>query len=97
MFLPLIKTCLQFHSFYIFKKTLPNTRIILLRDVFIPKLLNNPLGSRSLINLDFLLFRTACFNESIILVFFVFTTFRFLVSDFFLHFKQYDNVVLYID
>ena len=54
---------------------------------FIPaKLLNNQLASCSLINLDFLLPQTAQFDESIILPFFIFLTFGFLLSVFFLHF-----------
>ena len=51
-------------------------------------LLNNPSASRSLINFDFLLSHTEHFDKSIILLFLVFTTFGFLLSVFFLHFKQ---------
>ena len=50
---------------------------------FIPKLLNNPLASCSLINFSFLLSHTAQFDKSIILPFFVFATFGFLLSVFF--------------
>ena len=71
------------------------TKRNLLKCFFITKLLNNPLASCSLINLNFLLSHTAHFDKSIILPFFVFTTFRFLFSVFFLHFKQYDNSVFY--
>ena len=46
-----------------------------------------------LIKLDFLLLQTTHFDKSIILPFFVFTTFGFLLSVFFLHFT-YDNIVL---
>ena len=66
----------------------------LLKGVFIPKLLNNLLASCSLINFDFLLSHTADFDKSIILLFFVLKTFGFLLSVFFLHLKQYDNIVL---
>ena len=56
---------------------------------FIPvNLLNTPLASWSLINSNFLLSHTAHFDKSIILPFLVFTTFGFLLSVSFLHFKQ---------
>ena len=70
------------------------TKSILLKGVFIPKLLNNPLVSCSLINFYFVLSHTAHFDKNIILSFFVLGTFGFLISVFFLHFKQYDNFVL---
>ena len=58
-------------------------------DTFIPvKLLNNSLASHSLINFKFLLLHTAHFDKSIILPFLVFITVLFLLSVFFLHFKQ---------
>ena len=60
------------------------TKGSLLKGVFIPKLLNNLLASCSLINLDSLLSHTAHFDKSIILFFFVLTTFGFLLSVFFL-------------
>ena len=65
-----------------------------LKGVFIPKLLNNLLVSCSLINFDVLLTQTAHFDKSIILPFFFLTTFGFLISVFFLHFRQYDKIVL---
>ena len=55
-------------------------------------LLINPLASCFLINFNFLLSHTAHFDKSIILPFLVFTAFEFLLSVFFLHFKQ-DNIV----
>ena len=67
---------------------------MLLKGIFIPKLINNPLAFCSLINLDFLLSHTVHFDKSIILPLFVFTTFGFLLSVFFLHFKQYEKIVL---
>ena len=68
---------------------------ILLIGVFIPKLLNNPLASSSLINFDFLLPHTAHFDKSIIHPFLrFFATIGFFFAVFFLHFKQYDNIVL---
>ena len=61
----------------------PNKEI-LLKDVFIPKLLNNPLASCSLQNFQFLLLHTEHFVKSILLPFVVLTTFGFLLSIFFL-------------
>ena len=57
------------------------------------KLLNDPLASYFLISFDFLLSHTVHFDKSFILPFFVFTTFGFLLSLFFLPFKQYGNIV----
>ena len=65
---------------------------ISLKSVLIPKLLNNTLALCSLINFDFLLSHIAHFEKSIVLPFFVLTTFRFLLSVFFLHFRQYNNI-----
>ena len=70
---------------------------MLLKGAFILKLLNNPVASWSLINLYFLLTYTAHFDKSIILLFFVYATFGFLISVFFIHFKQYHNIVLKIE
>ena len=67
---------------------------ILIIDFLISKLLNSPLASFSLINFYILLLHTANFEKSIVLPFFVLATFGFLLSVFFLHFKQYDNIVL---
>ena len=81
-----------FHSFSILK-----TKENLLKEVYlkvsIPKLLNNSLASCPLKKFDFLLWHTAHFDKSIILPFLLFTTFVFLLSLFFLHFEQYDNIV----
>ena len=62
---------------------LPN-KGILLNDVLRPKLLNNPFPSCSFINLDFLLPHTGHFDDNIVLPFFVFNTFEFTFSVFFL-------------
>ena len=70
------------------------TKEVLLKGVFIPKLVNNPLPSCCLVNFDFLLSHTAHFDRSIILPIFVYSTFGFLLSVFFLYFKQTDNIVL---
>ena len=70
------------------------TKEILLKEVFIPKLLNNPLAFCLLINFDFSLSHTAHSDKSVILPFFVFKTFGILLYVFFLHFKQYDTIVL---
>ena len=51
-------------------------------------LINNPLASCSLINLEFLLPQISQFDESIILLLFIFSTFDSLLSVSFLHFKQ---------
>ena len=67
---------------------------ILLKGVCFPELLNNPIASYSLINFNFSLSHTAHFDKGIILPFFALTTFGFLLSVFFLRFKQYDNIVL---
>ena len=61
---------------------------------FIVKVLNNQLVSFSLISFDFLLSHTSHFDKSNILLFFVFTNVGLLLSVFFLHFQQYDNIVL---
>ena len=52
-------------------KISPNNGI-LLNGVFRPKLLNNPLATFSLINLDFLLLHIAHFDNSILLPLLVF-------------------------
>ena len=44
----------------------------------------------------FLLSQTTHFDKSIFLSYLVLKTFGILLSAFFLHFKQYDNMVLYI-
>ena len=69
---------------------------ILHKSVFNSKLLNDLLASCFFINLDFLLSATALFNKSISLTLLVFATLGFLLFVFFLHFKQYHNVVFYI-
>ena len=67
---------------------------ILSKLAFIPKLLNNPVASSSLINLAFLFPHATQFYKSIGFLFFVFATLRFLLSVFILCFKQYDNIVM---
>ena len=61
--------------------------MVLLKSVFIPMLLNNPIASFSLINLNFLILHTAHFDQTIIPRFLGF----YLV--FLLYFKQCDNFV----
>ena len=51
---------------------------------------------KSFTNTDFLLPQNTQFNRNIIPLLFVFATFRFLFSDFFFHFNQKNNLVLYI-
>ena len=67
---------------------------ILLNGVSRSKLLSIPLVFCFLINLDFLLPHIAHFDTSIVLPLLVFQTFGFILSVFFLHFKQQDNIVL---
>ena len=69
-----------------------------LRDgIYAPvKLRNNFLASCFLRKFDFWLLHTAYFDKSIILPFLIITTLGYLRSVFFLPFKQYDNIVLYI-
>ena len=52
------------------------------------KLRNNPQASCSLRNFNFLLLQTVQFDKSNIFPFLVLTAFGFLLSVFFLHFKQ---------
>ena len=54
-----------------------------LKSVLIPKLLNNPLASCCLINVDFVQSNTAHFDKSIILPVFVLATFGFYFKYFF--------------
>ena len=56
------------------------TKRTLLKVVFNPKLLNNPLVSRSLINLDFLVMHTAYFDKIISFPLFAFAIVRFLIQ-----------------
>ena len=81
---------------YLENKTGP-TKEILLKGVFIPKLLNIPLAFYSLINFDFLLSHTAHSDKTIIFPFYLLALFVFLLSVSFLNFKKYDKVVLQID
>ena len=53
-----------------------------------PKLLNDPLASCVLLNLDFLLPHIVHFDNIIVLPLLVFETLGFMLSVFFLHFKQ---------
>ena len=64
------------------KTTLKNPSLISVNGVFIPKLLNNPPASCSFINFEFLLSHTAHCHKSIILPFFVLTSFGYLLSVF---------------
>ena len=95
IYLLLTITFSLFHSFSILK-----TKENLLKEVYlkvsIPKLLNNSLASCSLKKIDFLLWHTAHFDKSIILLFLLFTTFLFLLSLFFLLFEYYDITVAFL-
>ena len=62
----------------------------------LPMILSIPFACCSLINLDFLLSQAAQFDESIILPFLIFTNLGFLFYVFFLYFKNYNNIILYI-
>ena len=57
-----------------------------------PKLLNKLLASCPFINLDFLLARTAHFDDNIIIAFLVFHTFESTFCALLMHFKQYDHI-----
>ena len=70
--------CLLFHLFCTFKNKREPNKGIRLKGVFIHQVLNNALASRSSVNFDFVLVRTADFDKSVILLFLVFTTFSFL-------------------
>ena len=61
---------------------------MLFHGVLRPKLLNIPPDSCFLINLDFLLPHIAYFDNIIVLPLLVFETPGFILSAFFLHFKQ---------
>ena len=54
------------------------------------QLLNDPLASCSSLNLYLFLPQTSHFDDSIVLPFLVFDTFKSMFSVFLLHFKQYD-------
>ena len=90
----LIKSCLLFHSFYILhqlantSKTKQDPLKEFYLKVFIAKLLINLVTSLYLINFNFLPSHTSHFDKRFILPFFVFTNLRFLLSLFFLHFKN---------
>ena len=64
------------------------TKEISLKGSFIHKLLNNRLASCSSLNIDCLLLHTVHFDKIFILPLFDLATFVFLLSVFFLHFKQ---------
>ena len=66
---------------------------ILFKGVLIPKLLNNTFACCSSINSDFLLPHRAHFDKIILLPLVAFETFGFMLSVFYLHFKQYDSIV----
>ena len=66
----------------------------LLNGVLIPKVLNRPFASWSLINLDFLLPYIAHFDNTTALSLIVFETLGFMFSVSYLHFKQYDFIFI---
>ena len=72
----------------------PNTGI-LFNGVLRPKLVNNPFACCSLINFDVLLPHIAQFDKIIVLALVVFKTFGFMLSVFFLHFKQMIALFIY--
>ena len=61
---------------------------MLLKDVIILRLLNNPFACCFLINFDFLLPHKAHFDNIIVLPLLVAETFESILSVFFLHFQQ---------
>ena len=76
------------HYYYIQNKISPSIGT-LLDSVLIPNLLNNPLASCLLINLDFLLPHIAYFDNIISLPLLVLRNLFFV---YFLHFKQYHSI-----
>ena len=79
------------------KEYLKKIKILPNNGVLIPNCLNSPLTSCSPVNLEFLLLHTAHFDKSIVLRFLAFMTLCFLLSVSFLHFKYYDEIMLYCD
>ena len=79
------------------KEYLKKIKILPNNGVLIPYCLNSPLTSCSLVNLEFLLLHTTHFDKSIVLLFLAFRTLWFLLSVSVLHFKYYDEIVLYCD
>ena len=67
---------------------------ILLKEFQITNWLSNRLASCSLRNLHFLLAHTAHLENSMIVPFLVFLASVFSMFAFFLHYKQYDNILL---
>ena len=68
---------------------------MLLKGVLIPKLLNSPLASWFFINLDLLLPHMIYFDDNVIFLLLAFESLGFMPFVVFVHFKQYDNIVLY--
>ena len=68
---------------------------MLFNSILRPKLLNIPLASYFLINLDFLAPHIVHIDNIIVLPLLVSEIVWFTLSLFFLHFKQEDNIVLY--
>ena len=97
IYLLLIKTCLLFQYCINFKgiKEL-QFKVSLVQGVFIPKLINNPQASCSLVNFVFLVLHISHFDNSTILSFFVFATFAFLLYDFYLHFYFKEIISFFI-
>ena len=84
MYLLLTKTCLQHHSFYsdLTENKISPDNGILLDDVLKPKLLNIPLTSCFLINLDFLLPHIAHSDSNIVFPLLAFKTLGCMFSVF---------------
>ena len=68
----------------------------MLNDHLIPRLLSNLFASCFLINFDFLVPHIAQFDNIIVLPLLVDEIVGFMFSVYFLHYKQYDNIVLYL-
>ena len=68
---------------------LPSNGILLI-------IISGPFVSCSLMNFNFFLSQTVQFVETIVLLFFAFTTLGLLLSVFFLHFNQHNSIILYI-
>ena len=85
MYLLQTKSCLVINQFRTFKA---KYHLILLKQFFKPKLVNNPVASWLLINIGVLLSLTPHFNKSIIFPLFAFANLGFVLSIFFQNFKQ---------
>ena len=79
---------MKLYSMELRSKLSPSNGTSLLTGILRPKVVNFPLSSCFLINLDFLQPHTVHFDNVIVLPVLVFETLGFILYLFFLHFKQ---------